>query len=136
MLNFIKENWISLISLIVSIIGFFKDNIKDMIRHCKKVKENKKAKIIISYRNEKLIITNKGHSNARNVKIFIDDKEIEKNEIFGTFARDMNFSLLCSNNSFEIKITQCLSTKRSFYIKVFWDDDNSKNNQSENIINT
>ena len=54
MWDFIKENWMSLIALIISIIGFFKDNIKDIIQHFKTKKETKSAKITISYINEKL----------------------------------------------------------------------------------
>ena len=41
MWDFIKENWMSLIALIISIIGFFKDNIKDIIQHFKTKKETK-----------------------------------------------------------------------------------------------
>lgn len=91
MWDFIKENWMSLIALIISIIGFFKDNIKDIIQHFKTKKETKSAKITISYINEKLIISNKGQANARNVKILVDDVEIEHSSAFAAFARNMDF---------------------------------------------
>ena len=135
MWDFIKENWMSLIALIISIIGFFKDNIKDIIQHLKIKKETKSAKITISYINEKLIISNKGQANARNVKILVDDVEIEHSSVFAAFARNMNFSLLSPNNSIGIKSIINMGTKCSFNIKVLWEDDNSKNNKTEDIIN-
>ncbi len=135
MWDFIKENWMSLTALIISIIGFFKDNIKDIIQHFKTKKETKSAKITISYINEKLIISNKGQANARNVKILVDDVEIEHSSAFAGFARNMDFSLLSTNNSFGIKSITNMGTKGSFNIKVLWEDDNSKNNKTEDIIN-
>lgn len=135
MWDFIKENWMSLTALIISIIGFFKDNIKDIIQHFKIKKETKSAKITISYINEKLIISNKGQANARNVKILVDDVEIEHSSVFAAYARNMDFSLLSSNNSIGIKSIINMGTKGSFNIKVLWEDDNSKNNKTEDIIN-
>ena len=135
MWDFIKENWMSLTALIISIIGFFKDNIKDIIQHFKTKKETKSAKITISYINEKLIISNKGQANARNVKILVDDVEIEHSSAFAAFFRNMDFSLLSPNNSFGIKSIINMGTKGSFNIKVLWEDDNSKNNKTEDIIN-
>lgn len=135
MWSFIKENWISLIALIISIIGFFKENIKDILIHKKNKKEEKSAKITISYINNKLIISNKGKSNAKNVKIYIDNIEIEHSNAFSTFAKNMNFSILTPNNSFGIKSIISLGNKRNFNIKVEWEDDNSKNNCIEDVIN-
>ena len=135
MLEFIRENWISLTALIISIIGFFKDNIKDIIQHSKTKKENKSAKITISYINQKLIISNKGQANARNLKILVDDIEIEHSDVFAAFARNMNFSFLSPNNSFGIKGILSMGTKRNFNVKVIWEDDNSKSNYTEDIIN-
>ena len=102
MMDFIKENWMSLTALIISIIGFFKDNIKDIIQHFKTKKETKSAKITISYINEKLIISNKGQANARNVKISVDDVEVAHSSAFATFASNMDFALSSPNNSFGI----------------------------------
>lgn len=135
MWDFIKENWMSLTALIISIIGFFKDNIRDIIIHNKTKKENKSAKLMISFINEKLIISNKGKSNARNIKIYVDDKEIQKSETFGAYAQNMDFSLLTTNNSIGIKSIIHMGTKRNFRIKLIWDDDNSKNNITEDVIN-
>lgn len=135
MWNFIKENWMSLTALIISVISFFKDNIKELIIHNKTKKEDKSAKLTISFINEKLIISNKGKSNARNIKIFVDDKEIEKNETFGVYAQNMDFSLLTTNNSIGIKSIIHMGTKRYFRIKLTWEDDNSKNNITEDVIN-
>lgn len=135
MWDFIKENCISLTALIISIIGFFKDNIRDIIIHNKTKKKNKSAKLMISFINKKLIISNKGKSNARNIKIYVDDKEIQKSETFGAYAQSMDFSLLTTNNSIGIKSTIHMGTKRNFRIKLIWDDDNSKNNITEDVIN-
>ena len=74
MWDFIKDNWIALVALIISIIGFFKDNIKDIIKVCKNKKINNSAVISVSYINEKLIISNKGKSNAMNIHIYIDNE--------------------------------------------------------------
>lgn len=136
MYEFIKENWISLIALIISIIGFFKDNVKEIISHRKTKKENKSAKLTVSYLNQKLIISNKGKANAKNIKIFIDDTEIQNSHNFGVFARQMDFSLLTPNNSFAIKSFFSLNDKKlNFKVRVIWEDDNSKNNESEDVIN-
>lgn len=135
MWDFIKENCISLTALIISIIGFFKDNIRDIIIHNKTKKKNKSAKLMISFINKKLIISNKGKSNARNIKIYVDDKEIQKSETFGAYAQSMDFSLLTTNNSIGIKSIIHMGTKRNFRIKLIWDDDNSKNNITEDVIN-
>ncbi len=135
MWDFIKENWIALVALIISIIGFFKDNIKDVIKYSKNKKESKSAKITISYINQKLIISNKGKSNARNIKVLVDDIEIEHSNTFAAFARNIDFSLITPNNSIGIKSISDLNSKRSFKIKVFWEDDNVKNNYIEDVIN-
>lgn len=135
MWSFIKDNWISLIALIISVIGFFKENIKDILIHKKNKKEEKSAKITISYINNKLIISNKGKSNAKNVKIYVDNIEIEHSNTFSAFAKDMDFSILTPNNSFGIKSITSLGSKRNFNIKVKWEDDNSKNNCVEDVIN-
>lgn len=135
MYEFIKENWISLIALIISVICFFKDNIKEIINHHKTKKENKSAKLTVSYLNQKLVISNKGKANAKNVNIFIDDIEIQNSATFGASSRNMDFSLLTPNNSFTIKSVVTLGTKRNFKIKLIWEDENSKNNITEDIIN-
>lgn len=135
MWDFIKENWIALIALLISIIGFFKDNIKDIIKHHKNKKMSKSAKITTSYINEKLIISNKGQSDARNLRIYIDDIEIEHSNMFSAFARNMDFSLLTPNNSIPIKSIITMGTKRSFKIRIKWEDDNKTDNEMNDIIN-
>ena len=135
MWDFIKENWIALVALLISIIGFFKDNIKDIISMCKNKKINNSAVIAISYINEKLIISNKGKANARDIKIYVDNEEIIKNSLFSPFARDMDFSLLTAGNSFGIKHIKYMGMKRNFNIKVKWKDNNSDTNSFEDIIN-
>lgn len=135
MWDFIKENWISLIALLISIIGFFKDNIKEIINYNKSKKNSKSAKISVSYINKKLIISNKGQSDARNLKIYIDDDEIEHSSIFAAYARYMNFSLLTPNNSLSIQSVVSLGSKRDYKIKVKWEDDNKKDNEMNDIIN-
>ena len=107
MWDLIKNNWIALVALIISIIGFFKDNIKDIIKVCK----NKK------------------------IHIYIDNENITESGLFAPFARDMNFSLLTPGNSFGIKHIKHMGMKRNFNIKVTWEDNNSKNNFVEDVIN-
>ena len=135
MLEFLKENWIALVALLISIIGFFKDNIKDIIIAYKSMKSNNSAVISISYINEKLIISNKGKSNARNIKIYVDNENIISRGVFSVFAKEMNFSLLTPENSFCIKHFKYMGMKSSYNIKVTWEDNNSKNNIIEDIIN-
>lgn len=135
MWDFIKDNWIALVALIISIISFFKDNIKDIIKACQNKKINNSAVISVSYINEKLIISNKGKSNAMNIHIYIDNEDITESGLFAPFARDMNFSLLTPGNSFGIKHIKYMGMKRNFNIKVTWEDNNSKNNFAEDVIN-
>ena len=75
MWDFIKDNSISFIASIISIIGFFKDNIRDIINAFKNKKINNSAVITVSYINEKLIISNKGKSNATDIEIYIDEED-------------------------------------------------------------
>ena len=135
MWDFIKDNLISLIALVISIVGFFKDNIKDIISVCKNKKINNSAVITISYINEKLIISNKGKSNAKNIQIYVDDEDITKSSLFSPFAREMDFSLLTPGNSFGIKHIKHMGMKRNFNIKVKWTDNHSENNNFEDVIN-
>lgn len=135
MWEFIKENWIALVALIISIIGFFKDNIKDIKNAYQNNKINNSAIITISYINEKLIISNKGKASAKNIQIYVDNENIDKNGLFSAFAKDMNFSLLTPGNSFGIKHIKYMEMKRNFDIKVIWEDNNSKNNIIEDVIN-
>ena len=135
MVEFIKENWMSLTALIISILGFFKDNIKEIINYKKNKKESNSAKLTVTYLNQKLIISNKGKENAKNVNIFVDDVEIKSSPTFGGFSRSMDFSLLTPNNSFAIKSSTTLGSKRTFKIKLIWEDKNSKNNIIEDVIN-
>lgn len=135
MWEFIKDNLISLIALVISIVGFFKDNIKDIISVCKNKKINNSAVITISYINEKLIISNKGKSNAKNIQIYVDDEDIIKSSLFSPFAREMDFSLLTPGNSFGIKHIKHMEMKRNFNIKVKWTDNHSENNNFEDVIN-
>lgn len=135
MWDFIKDNSISFIALIISIIGFFKDNIRDIISAFKNKKINNSAVITVSYINEKLIISNKGKSNATDIEIYIDEEDITKSGLFAPFARDMDFSLLTPGNSFGIKHIKYIGMKRNFNIKVKWKDNNSKNNYVQDLIN-
>lgn len=135
MWEFIKENWIALVALLISIICFFKDNIKDIIKAYQNKKVNNSAFISISYINEKLIISNRGKSNAKNINIYVDNDDITKHSLFSVFAKDMNFSLLTPGNSFGIKHIKYMGMKTNFNIKVTWEDNNSKNNIIEDVIN-
>lgn len=135
MWQYIKENWIALVALGISVISFFKDNINEFIK-CKQAKnEEKKAKICISFINKKLIISNKGKSCARNVRIYVDDDEIQDNPMFGVYAKDMDFSLLTPLNSYTISGIMYISRKTNYQITVKWDDDNAQDNIVKDIIN-
>lgn len=133
--EYIIENWIAITALVISLITLFRDVIKDFIEYIKEKNEAKKAKITISFINDKLIISNKGIANAKNLRIYVDDDEIQKNSVFSAFARDMDFSMLSSNNSYTIKCIKTLNSKKSYKIKVIWEDEKSKNNIVEDIIN-
>ena len=110
-------------------------NIRDIINAFKNKKINNSAVITVSYINEKLIISNKGKSNATDIEIYIDEEDITKSGLFAPFARDMDFSLLTPGNSFGIKHIKYIGMKRNFNIKVKWKDNNSKNNYVQDLIN-
>lgn len=134
MKEYLINNWIAILALIISLISLLKDIIKDIIKKNKETANNKKAIITSRIINKELIISNIGKSSAKNIKIFIDDKEIDQS-IFGVFSRQKDFSLLTSNNFIGIKYIDDLNTKRSYKIKIFWEDDFSKNNSKEDVIN-
>lgn len=134
MKNYLANNWIAILALSISIIALLKDIIKDIIQKEKEDTNNKKAIITARIINKELIISNIGKSNAKNIKIFIDDEEINKS-LFGPFSRQKDFSLLTNNNSVGIKYIDVLNTKRNYKIKIMWEDDYSKNNVKEDVIN-
>ena len=134
MKDYLANNCIAILALIISIITLLKDIIRDIIQKKKEDINNKKAIITARIINKELIISNIGRSNARNIKIFIDDKEIDKS-LFGAFSKEKDFSLLTSNNSVGIKYIDGLNTKKNYKIKIMWKDDYSKKNVKEDIIN-
>ena len=134
MKEYLANNWIAILALAISIIALLKDIIKDIIQKKKEDTNNKKAIITARIINKELIISNIGKSDARNIQIFIDDEEINKS-LFGAFSRQKDFSLLTTNNSIGIKYIDGLDTKRNYKIKIMWEDDYSKKNVKEDIIN-
>lgn len=134
MKEYLSNNWISILALIISLIALLKDVFKDIITKHKENVDNKKAKITSRIINKELIISNVGKSSARNIEIWIDGKEIDES-IFGIFSRQKDFSLLTSNNSIGIKYMESLDIKRNYKIKICWEDDFSKNNTKEDVIN-
>ena len=134
MKEYLANNWIAILALVISIIALLKDIIKDIIQKKKEDTNNKKAIITARIINKELIISNIGKSNAKNIKIFIDDEEINKS-LFGAFSRQKDFSLLTNNNSIGIKYIDGLDTKRNYRIKIMWEDDYSKKNIKEDVIN-
>lgn len=134
MKNYLSNNWIAILALAISIIALLKDIIRDIIQKKKEDTNNKKAIITARIINKELIISNIGKSNAKNIKIFIDDEEINKS-LFGPFSRQKDFSLLTNNNSVGIKYIDGLNTKRNYKIKIMWEDDYSKKNVKEDVIN-
>lgn len=134
MKEYLINNWIAILALIISIIALLKDIIKDIIKERKRLINDKKAIITTRIINKELIISNIGKSSARNIKILIDNKEINQS-VFGAFSKQKDFSLLTSNNSIGIKYIDGLGIKRNYKIKIMWEDDYSKSNFKEDIIN-
>lgn len=134
MKEYLTNNWIAILALIISLVTLLKDLIKDIIKRNKETVTNKKAIIVSRIINKELIISNIGKSNARNVRILIDNQDIN-HSLFGAFSKRKDFSLLTCNNSIGIKYLEDLSTKRSYKIKIIWDDEYSDNNIKEDVIN-
>lgn len=134
MKEYLTNNWIAILALIISLVTLLKDLIKDIIKRNKETVTNKKAIIVSRIINKELIISNIGKSNARNVRILIDNQDIN-HSLFGAFSKHKDFSLLTCNNSIGIKYLEDLSTKRSYKIKIIWDDEYSDNNIKEDVIN-
>ncbi len=134
MREYLTNNWIAILALAISVIALLKDIIKDIIQKNKETINNRKAIITARIINKELIISNVGKSSAKNIQILVDDKEINQS-LFGAFSRQKDFSLLTSNNSIGIKYINGLDTKRNYKIKIMWEDDYSKNNVKEDIIN-
>lgn len=134
MREYLTNNWIAILALAISVIALLKDIIKDIIQKNKENINNRKAIITARIINKELIISNIGKSSAKNIQILVDDKEINQS-LFGAFSRQKDFSLLTSNNSIGIKYINGLDTKRNYKIKIMWEDDYSKNNVKEDIIN-
>ena len=76
MKEYLINNWISILALIISLIALLKDIIKDTIQNKREKNNAKKAIITAKIINKELIISNIGKSSARNIQIWIDDKEI------------------------------------------------------------
>ena len=134
MREYLTNNWIAILALAISVIALLKDIIKDIIQKNKETINNRKAIITVRIINKELIISNIGKSSAKNIQILVDNKEINQS-LFGAFSRQKDFSLLTSNNSIGIKYINGLDTKRNYKIKILWEDDYSKNNVKEDIIN-
>lgn len=134
MREYLTNNWIAILALAISVIALLKDIIKDIIQKNKETINNRKAIITVRIINKELIISNIWKSSAKNIQILVDNKEINQS-LFGAFSRQKDFSLLTSNNSIGIKYINGLDTKRNYKIKITWEDDYSKNNVKEDIIN-
>ena len=134
MIKYLINNWIAILALIISVITLLKEIINDIIQKNKETINNRKAIITVRVINKELIISNIGKASAKNIQILVDDKEINQS-LFGAFSRQKDFSLLTINNSIGIKYTCGLNTKRNYKIKIMWEDDYSKNNVKEDIIN-
>ncbi len=135
MKTFLADNWIALTALAISVLSFFKSNISDFLNYKKNKKSNNSAKIKVSFKNKKLIISNVGKSDARNIEVFIDEKEIQKAKQFASWVKNKNFSLLTPGNSIEINALVCYTDPKSYNVKVKWEDNFSKQNEIEDIIN-
>lgn len=128
------NNWIAILALIISLIALLKDVIKDINQKNKENINDKKAVITAKIINNELIISNIGRCSAKNIRILVDNEEINQS-LFGAFSKQKDFSILTSNNSIGIKYVDGLDIKRNYKIKIMWEDDYSKNNIKEDIIN-
>ncbi len=116
-------------------VALFKDLIKELIVYEKKQKNLKKAKIVIKYINKRIVISNYGECSAKNIRVYIDDTPILEHKDFSVFARQIDFSLLTSQNSIGIKHLEYMGMPTNYKIKVIYDDENKKNNETEDIVN-
>lgn len=135
MIDFLKNNWMSLLALAISLIALFKDLIKELIIYQKNKKNLKKSKITIKYINKKIVISNYGECSAKNIRVYIDDTPILEHKDFAVFAKQIDFSLLTSQNSIGIKHLEYMGMQTNYKIKVIYDDENKKNNEVEDIVN-
>lgn len=62
MMNFIKDNWMSILAIIISLVALFRDLVKDFFVYKKQKKTSKKANIRIKYLNKKIVVSNYGES--------------------------------------------------------------------------
>ena len=134
MKNYLIQNWIDILALIISFLGLFKDSVKDIYKSHKEKKEKKKAFITTRVINKQLNISNIGLCEARNIVILVDGEDIN-HSIFSAFSKNMDFSILKSNNTFSIRYIHSLDEKKNYKIRVEWEDDYSSNNFMEDIIN-
>lgn len=134
MKEFLIENWIALLSLLLSIIALLKDLIKELFNYMVNKKEKSSAIITINYINDKLIISNKGMHIACNIRIYIDNIDIMEHPNFCVYAKSMDLSYLSSGSSISFKPLLTLSSKRAFTVSVMYDDSKS-DCVVENIIN-
>ena len=51
------------------------------------------------------------------------------------FAKQIDFSLLTSQNSIGIKHLEYMGMQTNYKIKVIYDDENKKNNEVEDVVN-
>lgn len=134
MKEYLINNWIAILALLISVIALLKDIINDITKKNKETTNDKKAIITAKIINKELIISNIGKASAKNIQILVDDEEINQS-LFGPFSKQKDFSLLTSNNSIGIKYMTALDTKRNYKIKIMWEDEYSKKNVKEDVIN-
>lgn len=135
MIEFLKSNWMSLLALAISLIALFKDLIKELIIYKKNKKNLKKSKLAIKYINKRIIISNYGECTAKNIRIYIDETPILEHKVFSVFAKQIDFSLLTSQNSIGIKHLEYMGMQTNYKVKVIYDDEIKKNNEIEDIVN-
>lgn len=99
-------------------VALFKDLIKELIVYEKKQKNLKKTKIVIKYINKRIVISNYGECSAKNIRVYIDDTPILEHKDFSVFARQIDFSLLTSQNSIGIKHLEYMGMPTNYKIKV------------------
>ena len=82
----------------------------------------KKSKITIKYINKKIVISNYGECSAKNIRVYIDDTPILEHKDFTAFAKQIDFSLLTSQNFIGIRHLEYMEMQINYKIKVIYDD--------------
>ncbi|MFB6356823.1 MAG: hypothetical protein ABEJ65_09945 [bacterium] len=143
--------WISVLSLIVAVFSAFlswiamskSNDIDERMLELEKQRESnrrdekQKAKVeaLITGENRSrkqfLKISNKGESKAENIRVFIDDEQVNESSL--TLENEKlpdNFEIN-SGSDYKIQVVSSKSTSNNFDLKILWDDEFERNRKYE-----